>query len=100
MVVLVAGVAELHNLRIALGLVVDHFLHGAAVIQHSLGTHPLLTANDAGIHICQVFLGQLGRTLRRGAVGIDSLTEATLRQVVGGQLTLMPMNAGSSSWIS
>lgn len=26
MVVLVAGVVELHNLRIALGLVVDHFL--------------------------------------------------------------------------
>ena len=84
-VVLVTGVVELHDLGLALGLVVDHLLHGAAVLQHGLCAHPLLGADDAVVHVHEVVLNQPCGTLGGSAVGIDSLAEAALGQVIDGQ---------------
>ena len=86
-VVLVAGIVEIHDLCLALGHVVDHLLHDASVVQHGLCAHPLLGAGDTAIHVSQIVLDQFCGTLGRGAVGIDGLAEATLRQVIRGQRT-------------
>ena len=80
-----AGVVELHDLGLALGLVVDHLLHGAAVLQHGLCAHPLLGADDAVVHVHEVVLNQPCGTLGGRTVGVDGLAEAALGQVIGGQ---------------
>ena len=79
------GVEELDVQGLPFGLVVDVGLHGAGVVDHGLGAHPFLAADDAPVHVGQVVLLEPGRPLGRGAIGIDCLTVAALVQVIQGQ---------------
>ena len=82
-----SGVVELNDQGIALGLVVQILLHGAAVVDHGLGAHPLLAALNAQIHVAQVVLQQTGGALGLGTLAVQRFTEAALVQFIGGQRT-------------
>ena len=85
---MIAGaVVELHNQRIALGCTVDVLLHNAAVADHGFRRHPFLAAGNAVFHVVHVVCQQAGGTLCFIHARIQSLTEATLSQLVEGQQT-------------
>ena len=83
--VVTGAVIKLHVPHLALGLIVNIVLHGAGVVDHGLRAHPLLTPDDALLHVGHVVQNQPSGTLCRGAGGVKSLTESALLQVVCGE---------------